>query len=54
MEREIPERLDNLTGQQRNQVYRMLRLEVQPTPEGYELTGVFCTKARAPWRLQAA
>jgi site-specific DNA recombinase len=54
LEREIPERLDNLTGKQRNQVYRMLRLEVKPTPEGYEITGVFCTKERAPWRPRDA
>ena len=41
---EIPERLDNLTGGERNRVYRMLRLEVKPTPDGYEITGVFLQK----------
>ncbi len=40
----IPEELDNLTGEERNKVYRMLRLEVKPTPEGYEITGVFLQK----------
>jgi hypothetical protein len=34
--------LDGLTGDDRNKVYRMLRLEVTPTPEGYEVTGAFC------------
>jgi hypothetical protein len=48
LEREIPERLDNLTGKERNQVYRRLCFEVKPTPEGYKITGVFCTKERMP------
>jgi hypothetical protein len=38
----VPEGLDGLTGEERNKVYRMLRLEVMPTPEGYEVTGAFC------------
>lgn len=25
------------------QVYRMLRLEVKPTPEGFAVSGAFCT-----------
>jgi hypothetical protein len=41
---QIPESLDSLDGQERNTVYRMLRLEVTPTPEGgYRLAGAFCT-----------
>jgi site-specific DNA recombinase len=40
----IPEALDNLTGEARNRVYRMLRLEVKPTPEGYEITGAILHK----------
>jgi site-specific DNA recombinase len=41
---QIPESLDSLDGEERNTVYRMLRLEVTPTPEGgYRLTGAFCT-----------
>jgi predicted nuclease with TOPRIM domain len=35
----VPDGLDNLTGEERNKVYRMLRLEVTPTPEGYSITG---------------
>lgn len=38
----VPEALDNLTGQERNGLYRMLRLEVTPSPEGYEVRGAFC------------
>jgi DNA repair exonuclease SbcCD ATPase subunit len=34
-----PDRLDRLTREERNKVYRMLRLEVTPTPEGYSITG---------------
>jgi site-specific DNA recombinase len=41
---ELPIALDNLSGEERNKVYRMLRLEVKPTPEGYEITGVFLQK----------
>lgn len=40
----IPEELDNLAGEDRNKVYRMLQVEVTPTPEGpYKVTGAFCT-----------
>jgi len=35
----VPDALDGLTGEERNKVYRMLRLEVTPTPEGYSVTG---------------
>jgi hypothetical protein len=38
----VPEALDDLTGQERNGLYRMLRLEVTPSPEGYEVRGAFC------------
>ena len=38
----VPEGLDALTGEDRNKVYRMLRLEITPTPEGYEVRGAFC------------
>ena len=41
---QIPEALDGLTGEERNTIYRMLKLEVTPTREGYyRLTGAFCT-----------
>jgi hypothetical protein len=33
----VPEGLDGLTGEERNRLYRMLRLEVTPTSEGYEV-----------------
>ncbi|HET7480363.1 MAG TPA: recombinase family protein [Rubrobacteraceae bacterium] len=39
----VPEGLDALTGEERNKVYRMLRLEITPKPEGYEVRGAFCT-----------
>jgi hypothetical protein len=39
----IPKSLDSLTGGERNQIYRILRLEVTPSEEGYELSGAFCT-----------
>ena len=35
----VPEALDDLTGEERNKIYRMLRLEVTPTAEGYVVTG---------------
>ena len=37
----VPEYLDGLTGNQRNQVYRMLRLKVTPAERGYKVTGAF-------------
>jgi Recombinase zinc beta ribbon domain len=47
----VPEALDDLTGEERNRVYRMLRLEVSPTPEGYEVRGAFCaTGLPRGWR----
>ncbi len=35
----LPEALDGLTGQERNKVYKMLRLEVTPTADGFGATG---------------
>jgi hypothetical protein len=40
----IPEALDNLSGEERMRVYEMLQLEVSPDPEGYEVSGAFCSK----------
>ena len=40
---EAPERLEQLTGEQRNWLYRTLKLEVRPTKDGYEVMGPFCT-----------
>ena len=39
----VPEGLESLTGEERNEVYRMLKLEITPEPEGYEVQGVLCT-----------
>jgi len=39
----VPSGLENLSGVERNKVYRMLNLLVTPTPEGYEVSGAFCT-----------
>ncbi len=41
----VPEALDGLTGEEKNRVYRMLRLEVAPCPEGYEVSGALCAGA---------
>jgi hypothetical protein len=38
----VPEALDQLTGEERSTLYRMLRLQVVPTPEGFALSGAFC------------
>jgi site-specific DNA recombinase len=39
----LPEDLERLSGEERNQVYVMLRLEVAITPEGLAISGVFRT-----------
>ena len=39
----VPEALDSLTGEEKSRVYRMLRLEVTPTTEGYDVSGAICT-----------
>jgi hypothetical protein len=40
----VPENLENLTGEDRNALYRMLQLEITPAPDGfYEVVGAFCT-----------
>lgn len=38
-----PEDLDALTGNARNEIYRMLHLEITPSGEGYAMKGVFRT-----------
>ena len=38
-----PEDLDALAGGQRNEIYRMLRLEITPSGRDYAMRGVFCT-----------
>ena len=37
------EDLDALTGDQRNEIYKMLRLEITPSGEGYAMSGVLRT-----------
>jgi len=39
----VPDALKDLTPQERNKIYRMLRLEVTPFEEGYEVSGAFCS-----------
>ncbi len=39
MSETVPGALHDLSGEERNKVYRMLRLEVIPTLEGYAVTG---------------
>jgi site-specific DNA recombinase len=41
LEASIPNALDALSGEERNRLYRMLRIEVTPSSEGFEATGVF-------------
>jgi hypothetical protein len=41
----VPEALDALTGEEEIKIYRMLRLEVTPSAEGYEVSGALCTSA---------
>jgi site-specific DNA recombinase len=35
----VPEGLDSLSGEERHRVYRMLRIEVVPIPEGFRVSG---------------
>jgi site-specific DNA recombinase len=39
----VPGALDDLDGEEKNKLYQMLRLEVTPSEEGYEVSGAFCT-----------
>jgi hypothetical protein len=39
----VPEALNQLTGRERNKVYRMLRLEVTPTTDSFDVTGALGT-----------
>jgi hypothetical protein len=40
----VPETLDGLSGEKRMRVYEMLQLEVRPDKEGYEVSGVLCSR----------
>jgi hypothetical protein len=44
----VTEGLESLSGEERNRLYRMLRLEVRPFSEGYEVKGVFCSTSLPP------
>jgi site-specific DNA recombinase len=44
----IPEALDDLSGEERNRLYRMLRLTVTPVADGFEASGVFCSAGPTP------
>lgn len=42
----VPKAFQRLTGEERNRIYQMLRLEATPVAEGYKVTGAlggFCT-----------
>ena len=39
----VPGALEDLDGEEKNRLYRMLQLEVTPSEEGYEISGAFCT-----------
>ncbi len=41
----VPEALDSLSGEDKNRIYRMLRFEVTPTAEGYDVSGALWTSA---------
>jgi site-specific DNA recombinase len=44
----IPNALDNLTSEEINTVYRKLQLQLIPSEEGYDATGVLCTLGPTP------
>src|SRR5919107_94525 len=44
----IPDALDNLTDEEINTVYRKLRLQLIPSEEGFDATGVLCTLGPTP------
>lgn len=45
----VLEELDHPTPETKNELYHMLRLEMRPTEEGYEITGPFCTSDLSCW-----
>jgi hypothetical protein len=53
MAQKVPEALNSLTGEERNRIYQMLRLEVSPASTGYEVNGAFCT-SETRWGSGAA
>jgi len=45
----VPDGLDHLTPEERNEIYHRLRLEIRPKEGGYEITGPFCTSEPLPY-----
>jgi uncharacterized protein YidB (DUF937 family) len=45
----VPDALDELTSEEKNRVYQMLRLSVAPGPYGYEVSGAFCALEPSCW-----
>jgi hypothetical protein len=41
MSETVPSALDDLDGEDKNRLYQMLRLEVTPSEEGYEVSDAF-------------
>jgi hypothetical protein len=41
----VAEELDDLAGEEKSRIYRMLRLGVTPADQGYEVSGALCTDA---------
>jgi site-specific DNA recombinase len=50
----VPEALCGLTGQEKNRLYRMLRLEVTPTTAGFDVTGALGAVLHARTDVTAA
>ncbi len=44
----VPGALDGLEPEERNKLYRMLRLEVTPSNGGYAVSGAFCGFGLSP------
>ena len=47
MEAMVPDALDDLSSEDRNRVYQMLRLSAAPSSFGYEVRGAFCSAERS-------
>jgi hypothetical protein len=43
----VPKALDSLSGEERNRLYGILRLQVSPARDGFEVAGTFCTSERS-------
>lgn len=46
----VPRELDGLSPEDKNHVYRLLRLEVTPVGEGFRVSAAFCSSELSPWR----